>query len=307
MRNLSKQNGVTFMDAEYVGLLYSEKDFVVNDKLDKQYSIVFNGSNFDRDRNNCFIPVNNRREVELLLLCLGEEAGVIMDEPTCKLYPDVSDWLLKRTYSEIFTGLKWSYREEDEVVNIIERIPLPKTLGKGFLKMDRSDPEPPRIGREYVHKLKNESVLISKPYRCGNMYYFNGFKNSAEFTIDHDSDHLEGIIIFEIARQAGIASAHLEGMPFSGAIVILKTATRYQRFIESSEPYLIRTIPAYKQKGGVGFCVYNIIQNGKSCVVGYFSVIAYNTKNTYHKFRNSDIIDRITGGKIIDMQQTTEL
>lgn len=294
------------MMMENVSILDCDKDFVVNGKLDKQYTIVFDGSNMDRTRNKCFIPVSTRREVELLLLCLGEEANVFMDQQTVRLYPDVSDWLLDRTYSEIFTGLKWTYREEDEAMDIIEKIPLPNTLGNGLLKIDRNSPEPVRIGREYVHKLNSDSVLISKPYRCGNMYYFNGFKNSAEFMIDHNSDHLEGIIIFEIARQAGIASAHLEGMPFSGAIVILKTAARYQKFIECGEPYLIRTIPAYKQKGGVGFCVYQIIQNGKSCVVGYFSVIAYNTKNAYHKFRNSRIIDKLSSEKIIDMQYATE-
>jgi hypothetical protein len=295
------------MSMEKAELLDKEKDFVVTDKLDKQYSIVLEGCSFDKDRNHCFIPVSNRREIELLLLCLGEEANVIMDEPACKLYPDIADWLLHRTYSEIFAGLKWSYREEDEVMDLIEKIPLPKTLSDSFLKIDRNDPEPARIGQQYVHKLNNESVLISKPYHCGNMYYFNGFKNSAEFTIDHCSDHLEGIVIFEIARQAGIASAHLEGMPFNGAIIILKTAARYLKFIECNEPYLIRTIPGYKQKGGVGFCVYHIIQNGKSCVVGYFSVIAYNSKNAYNKFRNSRTIERVSPGKIIDMPNVAEL
>lgn len=286
---------------ENAGLLDNERDFVVNNKLDKQYSIIFDGGGLDRGRHNCCIPVSSRRETELLLLCLGEEAGVILDQQTCRLYPDVSDWLLHRTYSEIFSNLKWSYREEDEVMDIIEKIPIPKSLGQSMLKIDYNDPEPDRICQEYVHKLKNDSVLISKPYQCGNMYYFNGFKNSAEFSIDHESDHLEGIIIFEIARQAGIASAHLEGMPFSGAIIILKTSARYQKFIESGPPCLIRTIPAYKQKGGVGFCVYQIIQNGKSCVIGYFSVIAYNTKTAYHKFRNSRIIERVAPGKVINM------
>jgi hypothetical protein len=294
------------MMMENAGLLDNERDFMGNDKLDKQYTIIFEGGDLDWDRYNCCIPVSSRREAELLLLCLGEEASVIMDQQACRLYPDVSDWLHHRTDSEIFSGLKWSYREEDEVMDIIEKIPLPKDLGYSLLKIDRNDPEPDRIDREYVHKLNNESVLISKPYHCGNMYYFNGFKNSAEFSIDHGSDHLEGIIIFEIARQAGIASAHLEGMPFSGAIVIVKTSTRYQKFIESGQPYLIRTIPAYKQKGGVGFCVYQIIQNGKSCVIGYFSVIAYNTKNAYHKFRNSRIIERVSSEKIVNMRQTVE-
>ena len=289
---------------ENIGLLDYERNFAVTDK---HYSIVLNGCNPESIQGQCLITVSSRRELELLLLCLGEDTRVIMDQQTCQIYPDIADWLLDRPHSEILAGLKWTYREEDEVMDIIERIPLPKNLETSFLKINPQDPEPDRIDQEFVHKRNNQCVLISKPFRCGNMYYFNGFKNSAEFSIDHDSDHLEGIIIFEIARQAGIASAHLEGMPFHGAIVILKTASRYQKFLDNNEPYLIRTIPAYKHQGGVGFCVYQFIQNGKSCVVGYFSVIAYNTKNAYQKFRNSRIMDRVSPSKILTIPQTAEM
>lgn len=292
---------------ESICLLDNERNLVVNNKLDKHYSIVLDGRNPGIDQNHCYIQASNRREIELLLLCLGEDTHVIMDHQTCQLHPDISNWLQNRTYSEVLAGLKWLYREEDEVMDIIERIPLPKTLNRSFLKINPQDPEPDRIDREYVHKRNNKSVLISKPFRCGNMYYFNGYKNSAEFSIDHDSDHLEGIIIFEIARQAGIASAHLEGMPFNGAIVILKTATRYQKFIDYNAPFLVRTIPAYKHQGGVGFCVYNFIQNGKSCVVGNFSVLVFNSKKAYQKFRNSKIMDKVSPQKIQEMRKTAEV
>lgn len=290
------------MSLENVQLCEKDVDFVSSDTPDKQYSIVLGGGDPERNGNKLVIPVTCRRQIELLLLCLGEEANVVLDDKTYQSYSDICDWLNQRTYSEIFTQLKWSYREEDEVIDIIDKIPLPGSLGSSFLKIHPQSLEPERINKEYVHKVNKDSVLISKPYRCGNMYYFNGFKNSAEFAIDHHSDHLEGIIIFEVARQAGIASAHLEGMPLSGAIVILKTTARYLRFIECDEPYLVRTIPAYKQKGGVGFCVYQIIQKGRSCVVGYFSVIAYNSKNAYHKFRNSRAINRRSNEKLMEIQ-----
>lgn len=283
-----------------MAVTYTQKyhaDFVVNNTVNKQYSIVYDGSDFDRN-DRYTIPVKSRREVELLLLSLGEEASVIMNEQALKLC-GIWDWLYGRTYSEIFTDLKWSYREEDEVIEIIERIPLPKTLNDSFLKIHPNDPEPEQIDKEYVHKHNQRNVLISKAYQYGNMYYFNGFTKSFELNIDHSSDHLEGIIIFEAVRQAGIASAHLEGMPFSGAIVILRTATRYTKFVECGEPYLIRTIPAYKQRGGAGHCVYNIVQNGKSCAAGYFSVIAYNSKSTYNKFRNSKLLERTSNENVV--------
>jgi hypothetical protein len=273
----------------------NDADFVINSKINREFSIVYHGNSFDRNVNNCVIPVKSRREVELLLLSLREEASVIMNEQERKLC-NLWDWLYGRTYSDIFTDLKWSYREQDEVLDIIEKIPLPRTLSNSFLKIDKDDPEPERIDPAYVHKKSKKNVLISKPYQYGNMFYFNGFTKSSEIKIDHSSDHLEGIVIFEAFRQAGIASAHLAGMPFSGALVILKTTTRYTKFVECGEPFLIRTIPAYKQRGGVGFCVYNLVQKGTSCAAGHFSVIAYNSKNTYAKFRNGKFIDKTSNG-----------
>lgn len=266
--------------------------FVANEQTCRQYSIVLDGCNYVANGKSCVIPVKSRREVELYLLSLGEEAEVIIDDQARITYPDIWDWLSGRDISEVLTELKWSYREEDEVIDIIEKIPLPPSLDESFLKLHNDAPDPERIEREYVHKTHKENVLISKPYRCGNMFYFNGFIKSPEFNIDHYSDHVEGIIMFEVARQAGNATGHLVGMPLDGTNIILKTFTRHTKFLEASEPYIVRTIPAYKPRGGVGYCVYNIIQNGKSCIAGYFSVIAYNSKDVYKRFRNSKLIDR---------------
>jgi A-factor biosynthesis repeat. len=279
-----------------------DTNYVMSESISKahQYSLVFDDS-YVGNTQDCIIQVKSRREIELLLLSLGKEASVIMDESVRKQHPDVCDWLYGRTYEEIFANLKWSYREEDEVVDIIEKIPLPTSLSASHVQVNSTESEPELIDPEYVHKTHRQNILISKPYQCGNIFYFSGFQKSEEFHIDHLSDHLEGIIIFEAARQAGNASAHLAGMPFGGVNVILKTLNRYSKFVECLDPYIIRTIPAYKQRGGVGFCVYNIIQNGKSCASGYFQAIAYNNKHTYAKFRNSKLVEQASSEKSGDM------
>jgi hypothetical protein len=256
------------MDAAYAQK-YDNDDYVVNSKLKREYSIVYDGGNFNSNGYNCSIPVKSRREVELLLLSLREEASVIMDEQERRLC-NIWDWLYGRTYSDIFTNLNWSYRDENEVIDIIKRIPLPKTLNEN-LKIHHEEPE--RINQVYVHKHNRENVLISRPYHYGNMFYFNGFKKSSEFNIEHGSDHLEKIIIFEAARQAGIATLHLAGVPlFYGKIVLLKTNIQYKNFIERSESYLIQTIPVARHKGGLIFVIFNILQEGNSCATGYFSL-----------------------------------
>lgn len=269
-----------------------DDQYLSTERTCPQYSIVLDACDLDVNSKSCIIPVKSRREVELYLLSLGAEAEVILNDQARVNYPDVWEWLSGRDISDVLTELKWSYREEDEVIDIIEKIPLPPNINQSFLKLHNDKPDPERIEQEYVHKTNEENVLISKPYRCGNMFYFNGFTKSPEFNIDHYSDHVEGIVMFEVARQAGNATGHLVGMPLDGTNIILKTVTRHTKFLEASEPYLIRTIPAYKPRGGVSYCVYNIIQHGKSCMAGYFSVIAYNSKDIYKRFRNSKLIDR---------------
>lgn len=216
-----------------------ERDLVIDNQINREYSLVFEGSNFIENYNSCIIPVKSRREVELLLI-LGEAVNVIMDETARIRYPDVWDWLSGRTYSDIFTNLKWSYPEEDEVLTVIEKIPPPPTLKDSFLKLYSDDPVPDKIEKQYVQRINNDNILISKPYRSGNIFYFNGLHESSESNIDQYSGHLKGNVIFEAARQAGIASLHLTGIPLSGKIVLIKTViTRYTKLVENSEPYLM--------------------------------------------------------------------
>ena len=256
-------------------------NLVVSEELDKQYSLVFDGCNYDGNSNSCIIPVKSRRDVELFLLSLGEEVSVIINEKLRKLYSDVWDWLNGHTYAEVFHNLKWSFREEEEVIDIIKRIPLPR--------IHNVYSEQARINQEYVHKMNSESVLISQLYKCGNMFYFKGFTKSQEFNIDHSSDHLEGIIIFEAARQAGIASIHLTGIALSARIVLLKTIIGYSKFIEPYEPYIIRTIPVIKPKGGYIYVVFDIIQKGNTCATGYLAGFLCKNKESYSKFRKTNL------------------
>jgi hypothetical protein len=251
------------------------------------YSIVFEGSSFTGGSENLIITVKTRREVELLLLILGEEVSVIKDDIINNKFPEVWEWLNERTYSEVMAELKWSYREAEEVNAIIEKIPLLHNLKDRRVKLYNDDPRTERLNQEYVHKVNNENVLVSKPSQCGNMFFFNGFTKSPEFNIDHISDHLEGIIIFEAARQAGLATTHLSGVPFSSRIVLLKTIITYKRYVETQVPYIIHTIPVVRQRGGSFYIVFSIVQDGVVCATGFLSGLQYRTNESYQKHRYS--------------------
>lgn len=263
-------------------------EFVLSDYMsESKYYIVLDEDSLLQVETSCLILVKTRREIELLLLCLGDEVNVVMNEKTRIEHQEIWDWLYERTYCDVINELNWSYKEELELVQLIDRIPVPKMLNNRFVQLDNEDLKLTPIDQRMVHKIDKDKVLLSEPYRCGNMIYFNGFKESSEFEIDHTSNHLEGIIIFEVARQAGIASGHLAGIPEEGTMIILKSFTNYTRFIENDKPYIIRTIPVIKKRGGYCYCIYSIFQNGHSCSNGYFSGVSFNSKKSYQRFMKS--------------------
>lgn len=270
-----------------------DNDLILNGREEIQYVIVVGNGTDYREEQRCVIFTQDRREIELLLLILQTEAGVRMCEALAKDYPDIWDWLNGKTYGQFFSESKWTYREEEEVLRIIERIPLPPLLSKELLQARSEGEEPEPIESGFVHKQESNNVLISKPHVCGRMFYFNGFADSSEFNIDHGSDHLEGIIIFEAARQCGIASVHLAGVPLEGTIVLLKVTTSYSKFVEVGIPYIIRTIPVIKLRGGYSYCVYNVIQGDIICSTGYLTGIVYKNKESYEKFRRTRMMDKI--------------
>lgn len=268
---------------------------VLNSKNDKNlYSIVFDPEN----ETGCNAILSaNRRHAELLLLTLGDAANVVIKDRETN--PETWDWLYGRTYAEVLSELKWTYKEEQELLELIQHIPLPLDLAQKGIQVSKNDPQPQPIKREVVHKVNQGNVLLSNSYRCGNMLYFNGFTQSSEFNIDHSSDHLEGIQIFEVARQSGIASIHLSGIPLSSVIVVIKAETKYRNYIEKEVPIIVRTIPV--AKFGYTYVVYELIQNNKSCSLGCLSGIVYNSAEDYKRGRKPIIRHLQTESRIAEV------
>lgn len=276
--------------------------FILNDYMsESQYHIALNESSLSKDWTSSSILVNSRREIELLLLCLGNEVNVVMDEQARFEHQDIWEWLYGRTYDEILKDLHWSYKEDGELLELIDRIPISKMINDNIIQSDNKDLKVQQAEPWIVHKIHKDNVLISEPYNCGNMIYFQGLKKSKEFQIDHSSDHLEGIIIFEVARQSGIASVHIAGVPPEGTIVILKSQTNYTKFVEINKPYIIRTIPVIKERGGYSYCIYNILQDGHSCATGYFSGMVFRNKKSYERlFGRSKVTNMISNENVVN-------
>lgn len=223
------------------------------------------------------VLIKNRKEFEVLILCFENNVKIHMTEEDQSNYPDISELLNSESYES--SNIRWTYREAETVVDLIDRIPIPKEIQQKLYDQEK------KINQEYVHKKQSANVLLSESEKVGNMFCFKGFHDSPEIVIDHESDHLQGICIFEVVRQAGIAAAHLLGTPLTGVIIIVKSLIEYHNFIEFNIPFLIKTIPVGKpNKGGLGYIVFDVIQNNVSCVKGYFTGFMFKDKASYERF-----------------------
>ncbi|NOZ26362.1 MAG: hypothetical protein GXO94_09775 [Nitrospirae bacterium] len=72
----------------------------------------------------------------------------------------------------------------------------------------------PKIDRKYVHKARDENVVIGRIHRLNspgnNVFECNMvFDHTLPFFFEHYLDHLPGLLLVEGARQMGTAVSHL--------------------------------------------------------------------------------------------------
>ncbi|NTW51670.1 MAG: hypothetical protein HGB22_03690 [Chlorobiaceae bacterium] len=134
---------------------------------------------------------------------------------------------------------------------MMRKLPLDlKSLTKSALALKEGGKMPPLINKELVHKSSDSNVLISEPFTTGWLHYFNMFQETTELTFDHPSEHIQGLLLSEALRQAGIACTHLQGLPIEGKLVLLNYSTNYFSFIERNEPVVLRAYSCFNANEG---------------------------------------------------------
>lgn len=251
--------------------------YVLSDKIEPFYHVHFEDDP-EIAKTDSSIIISSNRELEMILLCLEENVSVSISRTAEIAHRESVFLLLDKNISEVKKEIKWTYKEYEDAKKLITKIPMPDYIKNAF--SDRKT----KINKEFVHKSDEKNVLISEAEVLGKMYYFLGGTDTKEILLDHYSDHMSGIMIFEAVRQAGIASIHLLDIPLTGVIVITKSVIEYDRFIEYGKPYYIQTMPVVRSRGGAGYCIFNVIQDERSCVKGYFSGFLYKTQEDYLKF-----------------------
>lgn len=105
-----------------------------------------------------------------------------------------------------------------------------------------------KIDGKYVHKAKEENVLISDIYRQndigGNVFECNMvFDHNLPFFFEHYLDHVPGVLMIEAARQMKTAVSHLYyGIEFDYSFVLFFTNAVFNNFAELYRPVSLRLV-----------------------------------------------------------------
>ncbi|NTV93039.1 MAG: hypothetical protein HGA72_07190, partial [Chlorobiaceae bacterium] len=129
----------------------------------------------------------------------------------------------------------------ETAAGLMKKLPVDlKSLLKSHLAITGEDNLPCPIEKKYVHKKNSANVLISDYFQAGCMLYFNMLADTEEISFDHSSDHVQGLLMLEALRQAGVATAHIQGLSFDGGLALLNYNTNFFHYIENNVPVVLR-------------------------------------------------------------------
>ncbi|MFG6322843.1 AfsA-related hotdog domain-containing protein [uncultured Phocaeicola sp.] len=214
------------------------------------------------------IIINTRRDLEILRLCLGDKVKFMAKDSK-------KNTTFRISAEADLKSLDWDYRKPEEAYSVIEKIQMPADIQSILSAKTETIPQ------KYVHKVNQGNVLISDAERMENVVYFKGFNCIDEIKSDHNADHLDGIKLFEAARQATLASFHVMGVTFEGVMALTASFVDYKKFVELDKPYYIQAIPACKPDGGAMYCAFAIIQDNLVNASGYFGAYTFRNRELY--------------------------
>lgn len=189
--------------------------------------------------------------------------------------------------------LSWS-KDIEKISEVFSRVPtIHKKIYDSGLSLKENEGTLDRINQEFVHKSDIRNVVISRPVRFGNMWYFNMFLETNEFKFDHESDHVEGMMLMEAARQTGIATSHLNGLSIDGRLNMSCMNTKFYNYVEFNSPILIRSISNIADfsngDSDKSYVIVNIIQFGKICATVHLEGVMFKSKSAILDYRERSI------------------
>lgn len=274
--------------------------FLAEQPGQKPYTLVFENDNLPAGSSHVqAVKVTSIDEVQAYLFLLGGSCEMYVSPEYATANPDVFTVLkLTRPFS---TRRKSSISEMDTAAALLRKLPMNlRGLLRSPLSVTDSDQLPEAIDRRYVHKKSSKNALISKPWANGKFLYFNMFDGIDEFRFDHESDHLQGMLILEAMRQASIAATHINGkLPLDGGMTLLSYSTMFYNYLENTSPVIIRAYSEFSWEGDEderqSYAICQVFQWGKLCAEASLKACVFMSKEGYatHRIRSGRITERI--------------
>ncbi|RKH19746.1 hypothetical protein D7X74_05950 [Corallococcus sp. CA047B] len=193
----------------------------------------------------CRIPVKNVEEAEFLAAALQEHCGVYLGARASE-HRELADWA-DATPVGVCVGGPWKKDPPANLTELLGRVPVKNPISEGRQLFAEGDTRPmERTDAVLVHKRDPANVLLANGCRVGALHQFNAFMESPEFLFDHPSEHVQGMLLTEIARQASLASIHGVGLPFDWVTILTRLTLEFQRFVRLDAPLVMRTFVSFR-------------------------------------------------------------
>jgi hypothetical protein len=253
------------------------------------YTVLFDG---DRPPLNAdsmqIITTQSVDEAVRYLMLLGDHCELYISPEHESAHPGLYEELLASTPSGNNDEAPF---DTETAAALMRKLPLDlKSLVKSNLALKEGDKLPPLINKNLVHKTSDDNILISEPFSAGWLHYFNMFQETNELTFDHPSEHVQGLLLSEALRQAGIACTHLQGLPLEGKLVLLNFSTNYFSFIERSDPIILRAFSSFRaddtsEDKNAAFFI-QVLQQGRICADSTVRTFACMTTQRQQQLNN---------------------
>jgi len=254
------------------------------------YILLFEGDNISEQPSEPLqiVRVRSIDEAAGLFNMLGDSCKLYLSQAYRLEHPELTRKLLAISSPERI----WDEPVDIQTANdLLQKLPLDlKSLVGTHIALRPEDPKPAPIAKNQVHKNSESNVLISEPLSVGKLHYFNMFLDTTELVFDHPSDHVQGMLILEALRQAGIATAHLHGLPINGKLALLIYDTNFFSFIETESPIILRAFSnfhANENSENIDYFVcVQAMQWGKVCTETVIKALACMNSQRRKKINN---------------------
>lgn len=254
------------------------------------YTLVFEDDSLPDDHGaHNVIKVNSIEEIILYVGLLGASCEMYLSP---EYLSSPGEWLgkLENIQSKLaFEALDGA--DSETIAALLRKIPLDiDGLLKSPLAVRDEDVVPGVVNPDVIHKKNPANALLSEPYFAGRLVYYNMLMHTEELRFDHESDHVQGMLLLEAMRQAGIATTHLSsGLPATGGMTLMSYCTSFYNYIEHKAPVIIRSYTSYTVPQEVGekdsFAICQVYQWGKLCAEATLNAVVFMNKERYTRHR----------------------